>query len=51
VHESPADLAALQDLLDRSYASAGAHLLSIHTPERRLSAGEVAQRPELASAR
>jgi hypothetical protein len=44
VHESPADLAALQDLLDRSYASAGAHLLSIHTPERRLSAGEVAQR-------
>ena len=44
MHESPADLAALQDLLDRSYASAGAHLLSIHTPERRLSAGEVAQR-------
>src|SRR5215475_2653957 len=44
VHESPADLAALQDLLDRSYASAGAHLLSIHAPERRLSAGEVAQR-------
>jgi Pyridoxamine 5'-phosphate oxidase len=44
VHESPADLAALQDLLDRSYASAGAHLLSIHTAERRLSAGEVAQR-------
>src|SRR5262249_18737469 len=42
--ESPADLAALQDLLDRSYASAGAHLLSIHAPERRLSAGEVAQR-------
>src|SRR5215813_2003270 len=44
MHESPADLAALQDLLDSSYASAGAHLLSIHTPERRLSAGEVAQR-------
>jgi hypothetical protein len=44
VHESPADLAALQDLLDSSYASAGAHLLSIHTPERRLSAGEAAQR-------
>jgi len=44
MHESPADLAALQDLLDNSYASAGAHLLSIHTPERRLSAGEVAQR-------
>src|SRR5215831_17286964 len=44
MHESPADLAALQDLLDNSYASAGAHLLSIHAPERRLSAGEVAQR-------
>ena len=44
MHESPADLAALQDLLDNSYASAGAHLLSIHMPERRLSAGEVAQR-------
>jgi len=29
---------------DRSYASAGAHLLRIHTPGRRLSAGEVAQR-------
>jgi nitroimidazol reductase NimA-like FMN-containing flavoprotein (pyridoxamine 5'-phosphate oxidase superfamily) len=44
MHESPADLAALQDLLDSSYASASAHLLRIHTPERRLSAGEVAQR-------
>ena len=42
--ESAADLAALQELLDNSYASAGAHLLRIHTPERRLSAGEVAQR-------
>ena len=44
MHESTADLAALQDLLDGSYASAGAHLLSIHAPERRLSAGDVAQR-------
>ena len=44
MHESPADLAALQELLDSSYASASAHLLRIHTPERRLSAGEVAQR-------
>jgi hypothetical protein len=42
VHESPADLAALQDLLDRSYRSAGAHLLRIQTPERRLGADEVA---------
>jgi nitroimidazol reductase NimA-like FMN-containing flavoprotein (pyridoxamine 5'-phosphate oxidase superfamily) len=44
VHESPADLAALQDLLDRSYRSAGAHLQRIHTPERRLGAEEVAER-------
>src|SRR5437773_2009112 len=44
MHESPADLAALQDLLDNSYASAGEHLLRIHTPERRLSAGELAER-------
>jgi hypothetical protein len=44
VHESSADIAALQRLLDRSYATAGAHLLSIHTPERRLSAEQVAAR-------
>ncbi len=44
MYESPADLAALQDLLDRSYRSAGAHLLRIHTPERRLGAEEVAER-------
>jgi nitroimidazol reductase NimA-like FMN-containing flavoprotein (pyridoxamine 5'-phosphate oxidase superfamily) len=44
VHESPDDIAALQTLLDRSYAAAGAHLLSIHTPERRLSAELVTER-------
>jgi nitroimidazol reductase NimA-like FMN-containing flavoprotein (pyridoxamine 5'-phosphate oxidase superfamily) len=44
MHESPADLAALQELLDRSYAAAGPHLLRIHTPERRLSAEQVAER-------
>src|SRR5215213_6033357 len=44
MHESPADLAALQELLNRSYATAGRHLLSIHTPERRLSAAQVAER-------
>jgi nitroimidazol reductase NimA-like FMN-containing flavoprotein (pyridoxamine 5'-phosphate oxidase superfamily) len=44
MHESPEDLEALQDLLDRSYAAAGAHLLRIHTPERRLRAAEVAER-------
>jgi hypothetical protein len=44
VHESTGDIAALQELLDRSYATAGAHLLRIHTPERRLSAEQVAER-------
>src|SRR5215472_13364199 len=44
MHESPADLTALQDLLDRSYGSAGEHLLRIHTRERRLSAEQVAGR-------
>ncbi len=44
MHESPGDIAAVQDLLDRSYAGAGAHLLSIHTPERRLSAEQLAER-------
>jgi hypothetical protein len=42
VHETADDLTALQDLLDRSYATAGPHLLSIITPERRLSADQVA---------
>jgi hypothetical protein len=44
VHETPADLAALQNLLDRSYETAGQHLLSIITPQRRLSADQVADR-------
>jgi len=38
VHETAADIAALQQLLDRSYAAAGAHLRSITTPERRVGA-------------
>ena len=42
--ETPDDLAALQALLDRSYESAGKHLLRIHTPERRLAAEQVAER-------
>jgi hypothetical protein len=41
VHETPDDLRALQDLLDRSYSTAGAHLRSITTPERRVSAEEL----------
>jgi hypothetical protein len=44
MHESHADIAALQELLDRSYANAGTHLLRIHTPERRLSAEQVVER-------
>jgi len=42
--ESAADVAALQLLLDRSYAQAGAHLLRIHTPERRATAEEMVAR-------
>src|SRR5262245_3646620 len=45
MHESPEDIAALQELLDRSYESAGTHLLRIHTPERRMSAEQVSERP------
>jgi hypothetical protein len=44
VHETPADLEAMQQLLDRSYASAGPHLQRLHTPERRLTAAQVAER-------
>ena len=44
MRETPEDLAALQDLIDRSYTRAGAHLLRIHTPERRLTAEQVAER-------
>jgi hypothetical protein len=44
VHETAADLATLQDLLDRSYASAGPHLRRIMTSERRVDAEEVASR-------
>jgi pyridoxamine 5'-phosphate oxidase len=44
VHESPDDIARLQELLDRSYAGAGRHLLSIHDPERRMDAEQVCRR-------
>src|SRR4051794_26610306 len=44
MHETPADLEALQALLDRSYDAAGPHLRSIITPERRLTAEQVAER-------
>jgi nitroimidazol reductase NimA-like FMN-containing flavoprotein (pyridoxamine 5'-phosphate oxidase superfamily) len=41
MHESPDEIARLQALLDASYEKAGAHLKSIITPKRRLSAEEV----------
>jgi uncharacterized pyridoxamine 5'-phosphate oxidase family protein len=44
MHETPSDLAALQDLLDESMAVAGTHLTSIITPDRRLGAREVCDR-------
>src|SRR5712671_1318004 len=44
MQETADDLRWLQKLLDRSYAAAGTHLLRIHTPERRLSATEIAER-------
>jgi hypothetical protein len=44
VHETPADLVALSELLDRSHARAGPHLQRIITPQRRLSAEQVSER-------
>lgn len=44
MHETDADLAILQDLLDRSAAAAGTHLRSIITDEHRLTAREVSER-------
>ena len=44
MNETREDIAALQAVLDHSYASAGTHLLRIHTPERRLSAEQLAER-------
>jgi nitroimidazol reductase NimA-like FMN-containing flavoprotein (pyridoxamine 5'-phosphate oxidase superfamily) len=44
MHETPEDIAALQGLLDRSYESAGRHMRSITTPERRVMADELVTR-------
>jgi nitroimidazol reductase NimA-like FMN-containing flavoprotein (pyridoxamine 5'-phosphate oxidase superfamily) len=41
MHETPADLERLQELLDRSMAGAGPHLRSIITDDRRMTAREV----------
>ena len=43
MRETAEDLDALQRLLDESYAGAGQHLRSIFTPERRMSASELAE--------
>ena len=44
MHETAEDLAELQQLLDRSYEQAGTHLLRIISPERRMTAEQVAER-------
>ena len=44
MHETPEDLVALQELLDRSFGLAGPHLLSIITPQRRVGAEELVER-------
>ena len=44
MHETADDVRALQSLLDRSYAAAGAHLHRVITPERRLGAADLVER-------
>jgi hypothetical protein len=44
VYETQEDLEALQELLDRSAASAGDHLRRVITPERWLRAADLAER-------
>jgi len=44
MHETPEDLARLQGTLDRSYEAAGPHLKEVITPERRLTAEQLAER-------
>jgi hypothetical protein len=44
VHETREDIDALQEVIDRSYAVGGPHLLRIHTPERRLTAQQLSER-------
>jgi len=44
MYEEPADIAELQQLLDRSLAKASEHLQSIIRPERSVSAGELTAR-------
>src|SRR5438270_12586220 len=42
MHETSDDLRALQRVLDESFAAAGPHLLEVITPERRLTADQLA---------
>lgn len=44
MYETRGDLIALQGMLDRSYATAGSHLRSIITPDRRVRAEELVDR-------
>jgi hypothetical protein len=44
VHETPEDLEELRAVLERSYASAGEHLLSIHSDRWRLGAEQIVER-------
>lgn len=44
MYETAEDIAALQSLIDLSYAQAGSYLLSIHNPERRPSAEQLIER-------
>jgi uncharacterized pyridoxamine 5'-phosphate oxidase family protein len=43
MHETSDDLAALEGLLDASYARMGEHMRSIHTPERRVGAEDLVE--------
>lgn len=43
MQETPEDLVWIQELLDRTYATGGSHLLDIHTPRARLGAAEVVE--------
>ena len=44
MHETPEDLARLQELLDRSFAAAGDHLAGIFEPKQRLTAEALTER-------
>ena len=43
MYETADEISWLQDLLDDSYATAGEHLLSIHTPNWRMTASDVCE--------